>query len=114
MLGFGARNASVLAPALADDDDDGDRARSRIRGERLVAPMLVDLEVLSVVRRARDGRTTPSGGLGRMLGPGVAPMRNLREMPMVCASTLGRRTESTVAGGKRRRCASWQSRPSPG
>jgi predicted nucleic acid-binding protein len=45
-------DASVLAPALADDDDDGDRARARLAGERLVAPELVDLEVLSVVRRA--------------------------------------------------------------
>jgi predicted nucleic acid-binding protein len=46
-------DASVLAPALADDGPVGDRARSRLQGERLVAPALVDLEVVSVVRRAR-------------------------------------------------------------
>jgi predicted nucleic acid-binding protein len=45
-------DASVIAPALADDALDGDRARSRIRGERLVAPELLDLEVVSVLRKA--------------------------------------------------------------
>jgi predicted nucleic acid-binding protein len=45
-------DASVLAPALADDGADGDRARARLRGERLVAPELVDVEVVSVLRRA--------------------------------------------------------------
>jgi predicted nucleic acid-binding protein len=50
-------DASVLAPALADDGADGDRVRDRLRGEKLVAPELVDLEVLSTFRRAaRAGR----------------------------------------------------------
>jgi predicted nucleic acid-binding protein len=50
-------DASVLAPALADDGADGDRARLRLREEQLVAPELVDLEVLSTLRRAaRAGR----------------------------------------------------------
>jgi predicted nucleic acid-binding protein len=50
-------DASVLASALADDGVDGDRARERLRGERLAAPELVDLEVASVLRRAsRHGR----------------------------------------------------------
>ncbi|MDA8282134.1 MAG: type II toxin-antitoxin system VapC family toxin [Actinomycetota bacterium] len=44
-------DASVLSPALADDGDDGDRARERLRGEHLSAPELVDLEVSSVLRR---------------------------------------------------------------
>lgn len=44
-------DASVLAPALADDGEDGDRARQRFRGEHLAAPELVDLEVSSVLRR---------------------------------------------------------------
>lgn len=43
-------DASVLAVALADDGVDGDTARTRLRGERLAAPDLVDLEVLSVLR----------------------------------------------------------------
>jgi predicted nucleic acid-binding protein len=49
-------DASVLATALGDDGADGDRARARLRGERLSAPGLVDLEILSVWRRqVRDG-----------------------------------------------------------
>jgi predicted nucleic acid-binding protein len=44
-------DASALAPALADDGPDGDAARARLRGEDLVAPELIDLEMLSVIRR---------------------------------------------------------------
>ena len=44
-------DASVLAPALADDNSDGDAARSGLRGHALVAPELIDLEVASVWRR---------------------------------------------------------------
>lgn len=43
-------DASVVATALADDSADGDRARARLRGERLAAPDLIDLEVTSVLR----------------------------------------------------------------
>jgi predicted nucleic acid-binding protein len=48
-------DASVLAPALADDGPDGDVARARLASERLAAPWLVDLEVTSVLRRAAAG-----------------------------------------------------------
>lgn len=44
-------DASVLVVALGDDGRDGDGARLRLRGERLAAPELVDLEVASVLRR---------------------------------------------------------------
>lgn len=44
-------DASVLAVALADDGADGDGARARLRGEDLASPELLDLEVLSVLRR---------------------------------------------------------------
>ena len=44
-------DASVVVTALADDGPDGDRARRRLRGERLAAPHLVDLEVASAWRR---------------------------------------------------------------
>ncbi|WP_040283598.1 type II toxin-antitoxin system VapC family toxin [Tessaracoccus massiliensis] len=43
-------DASVLAVALLDDGQDGDTVRDRLRGERLAAPALVDLEVASVWR----------------------------------------------------------------
>jgi predicted nucleic acid-binding protein len=49
-------DASVVAVALADDGHDGDHARHRLRGERLTAPDLVDLETASVWRRqVREG-----------------------------------------------------------
>ena len=44
-------DASVLAVALGDDGPDGDQARARLRGERLTAPELIDLQVASVWRR---------------------------------------------------------------
>jgi predicted nucleic acid-binding protein len=53
-------DASVLAAALADDADEGDRARSRLRGEALAAPDLVDLEVTLVLReRLAGGHLSP-------------------------------------------------------
>lgn len=44
-------DASVLAPALVDDGANGGKVRSRLRGESLRAPELIDLEVASVIRR---------------------------------------------------------------
>ena len=50
-------DASVLAVALLDDAADGDAARTRLRGEQLLAPALIDLEVVSVWRGlARGGQ----------------------------------------------------------
>lgn len=44
-------DASVLANALADDEEDGDLARRRLRdGGDLLAPDLVDVETASVLR----------------------------------------------------------------
>ena len=48
-------DASVIVTALADDGSDGDRARYRLRGERLAAPHLLDLEVTSAWRRLVAG-----------------------------------------------------------
>jgi predicted nucleic acid-binding protein len=59
-------DASVLAPALADDGADGDRARSRLLGEALTAPELIDLETVSVLRgRVRSGQLDAGGQLWR-------------------------------------------------
>jgi predicted nucleic acid-binding protein len=44
-------DASIVVTALADDGPDGDRARLRLRGERLSAPHLIDIEVGSAWRR---------------------------------------------------------------
>jgi len=50
-------DASVLVAALADDGADGDTARARLRDEELAAPELVDLEVVSVLRRQLSAGT---------------------------------------------------------
>ena len=53
-------DASVIATALGDDGDDGDRLRDRLRGEQLAAPHLLDVEVASVFRRqVAAGRLDP-------------------------------------------------------
>lgn len=71
-------DASVLVPALGDDADDGRRARDRLRGERLAAPEVVDLEVASALRRhVRAGRVDRERGL-RALG-------DLARMPLARA-----------------------------
>jgi predicted nucleic acid-binding protein len=50
-------DASVLVTALIDDAPDGDRFRHRIRGQRLVAPGLIDIEVVAAIRgRVHGGR----------------------------------------------------------
>jgi predicted nucleic acid-binding protein len=68
-------DASVLVAALADDADGGDFARQRLRGERLFAPDLVDLEVLSVLRR--------QVGRGRMpLRRAALAIQDLAEIPI--------------------------------
>ena len=50
-------DASVMAVALVDDGRDGEAARARLRGEDLAAPEILDLEVLSVLRRYVDRGT---------------------------------------------------------
>jgi predicted nucleic acid-binding protein len=44
-------DASVVVTALADDGPEGDRVRARLRGEHLIAPHLLDIEVTSAWRR---------------------------------------------------------------
>jgi len=73
-------DASVLVVALADDGPDGDHARTRLRGERLAAPEIVDLEVASVLRRlmrgAKDARRAQLA------------LTDLAELPLVRATHL--------------------------
>lgn len=44
-------DASALVTVLADDGADGRRLRARLASERLAAPEVVDLEVVSALRR---------------------------------------------------------------
>jgi predicted nucleic acid-binding protein len=45
-------DASILVPILADDGPGGQRKRNRVRDRRLLAPALIDVEVLAVMRKA--------------------------------------------------------------
>ena len=52
-------DASVLAPVVADGGVDGRRFRARLRGEVVVGPDLLRVEVSSVLRRhANNGQLT--------------------------------------------------------
>jgi predicted nucleic acid-binding protein len=52
-------DSSVLAPALIDSDPDGAGLRAQLAGHELVAPQILDLEVMSVYRRhCRSGKVT--------------------------------------------------------
>jgi predicted nucleic acid-binding protein len=67
-------DASVLVTALGDDGPDGDRTRERLRGERMVAPHLIDVEVLAAWRRLMSAGDLDS----RRADLAIADLRALR------------------------------------
>jgi predicted nucleic acid-binding protein len=72
-------DASVLGPALSDDSAEGDRYRARLGGVALRAPELIDLELLSIWRRAiRVGTLSPSRAGAALRDLGVVPMYRMR------------------------------------
>jgi predicted nucleic acid-binding protein len=77
-------DASVLAPALADDGTDGDRARSRLVGQTIAVPMLADLEVASVLRRAALAGRLDDRRAGQALADLIAlPLRRAAHAPLL-------------------------------
>jgi predicted nucleic acid-binding protein len=68
-------DASVLGPLVEDDDAPGELARARLVGEEITAPALVDLEVLSMVRRLVLADLHP-------LHRGRQAVRDLRQLPV--------------------------------
>lgn len=77
-------DASVLAPALADDGADGDRVRERLRGERLAAPELIDLEVVSTIRRAaRAGGLDDRRSSQALTDLAALPLRRIPHLPLL-------------------------------
>jgi predicted nucleic acid-binding protein len=77
-------DASVLATSLGDDGPDGDRARARLRGERLTAPELVDLEVVSVWRRqVSAGAMDERRALLALADLGTLPLRRTPHRPLL-------------------------------
>jgi predicted nucleic acid-binding protein len=79
-----AVDASVVAVALADDGHDGDHARTRLRGERLTAPELVDLEVTSVWRRqVRKGAIDARRAALALADLAALPLRRASHRPLL-------------------------------
>jgi predicted nucleic acid-binding protein len=77
-------DASVLAVALGDDGPDGDSARARLRGERLSAPELIDLEVVSVWRRqVRQGAIDARRAGQAMADLAAIPLQRARHRPLL-------------------------------
>jgi predicted nucleic acid-binding protein len=77
-------DASVLATSLGDDGPDGDRARARLRGERLTAPELVDLEVVSVWRRqVSAGAMDERRAVLALADLGTLPLRRTPHRPFL-------------------------------
>lgn len=77
-------DASVLAVALADDGPDGDMVRARLRDEELAAPELIDLEVVSVLRRQHSSGALDARRAQLALGDLVElPMRRAPHRPLV-------------------------------
>jgi predicted nucleic acid-binding protein len=77
-------DASVLATGLGDDGPDGDQARARLRGERLTAPELVDLEVVSVWRRqVRAGAMDARRAALALADLGALPLRRTPHRPLL-------------------------------
>lgn len=76
-------DAAVVLAALVDDGESGHVARARLSGERLVAPQLLDLEVLSVLRRLeRGGRLHPARSLQAVTDLGALAIRRVAHTPL--------------------------------
>ena len=54
-------DAGVVVAALTDDEDLGERARDALLSELVLAPSLIDLEVVSAVRRMARREGLPLG-----------------------------------------------------
>ncbi|HEX6460132.1 MAG TPA: type II toxin-antitoxin system VapC family toxin [Thermoleophilaceae bacterium] len=77
-------DASIIVSALSDDGSDGERIRTRLMGETLVAPELLDVEVLSVWRRHVRGGMLPAKRAEQALGDlAVLPLRRVPHQPLL-------------------------------
>jgi predicted nucleic acid-binding protein len=77
-------DASVLVTALADDGPDGDLHRQRLAGERLAAPHLIDVEVVSAWRRlAAAGRLDERRASFARADLRALPMERVSHLPLL-------------------------------
>jgi predicted nucleic acid-binding protein len=77
-------DASVLVPALADDGPVGARRRARLRDARLTAPELIDLEVMSVIRKAASAGSPDDRRVQQAVAVLLAlPLRRISHRPLL-------------------------------
>jgi predicted nucleic acid-binding protein len=77
-------DASVAATAVSDDGGDGRRALDVMSGARVVAPELVDLEVVSAVRAAvRAGQMTLRRALQAVEELALLPIQRVSHVPLL-------------------------------
>jgi len=77
-------DASVLATVLGEDGDEARRMGERLAGSRLFAPEFVDLEVASVVRRARrSGSIAPERAVQALVDLVLMPLRRVSHTPFL-------------------------------
>jgi predicted nucleic acid-binding protein len=78
-------DASVIANAVADDDRDGELVRNRLlESGRLLAPDLLDIEVLAVLRKRWLAGTLPASRLADAVADLVVlPVERVRMLSLV-------------------------------
>jgi len=77
-------DASVLAPAVADDGPDGHRFRIRLANETIVGPDLLRIEVTSVLRRhLHVGRLTVDQASAAVADLADLPVRGFPTAPLL-------------------------------
>jgi predicted nucleic acid-binding protein len=77
-------DASVVAVALGDDGPDGQQARERLADEALLAPELIDLEVVSVWRRHVAAKLMPARRAASAVADlAVLPLRRSSHQPLL-------------------------------
>jgi predicted nucleic acid-binding protein len=77
-------DASAMVLVLVDEREAGHRARARLAGEAITAPELLDLEVLSVLRRlTAGGILTARRARAALDDLAVAPIQRVPHLPLL-------------------------------
>lgn len=77
-------DASVLVNVVGDDERAGLRARERIVDRSLIAPEIIDLEVVQAIRRAaRTGRVDGRRSKEAIQNLIALPIRRLPHLPLI-------------------------------
>lgn len=77
-------DASALLVALADDGPDGALARNLLRGDRLIAPELIDLEIASALRgREQAGKVGQARAVVALGSLRSLPIQRVSHLPLI-------------------------------